>query len=463
MQVAPTTAIGRANPLNKLKVARTSALFVVPDDRSRWSFMPPARRISPGAASVHVGSNDGGVIHGLRYNCGMTGELFLQLQRYVGFTQRDRAALASAHDHILPELPAVVEEFYATIARDPEAQAVLDAGEERMERLRGFLVLWLKQLFCGEYDFEYVDQRSRIGRTHVRVDLPQHYMFSAMSVIRRELVRVIEASSMRNKGEVISALHKLLDLELAVMNDSFREDYVDRIQAVERIQFERRLGESEHLATIGQVAASLAHEIKNPLAGISGAIQVLGSELEDNHPHKEIIEEALRQIDRLDAAVKDLLLYARPQNPTITRCDLSEILAESMILLRQEPAFEKVKIRCDGLSEKHWVSVDGPQVKQVITNIMINAAHACEGAGLIECELVPKSGIVQLIITDNGAGIRPEILARVFEPFFTTKARGTGLGLAICRRIIEAHQGMISIESRHQKGTRVTVELPKAE
>ena len=459
----PLFPIRSGEPAEQPSCRAITSRSEAPGYRSKWSIMPPPRRITPGVASVHVGSTDAGVIHGLRYNCGMTGELFLQLQRYVGFTARDRAALAGAREHVLPALPGVVEEFYATIARDPEAQAVLDADEARMDRLRGFFAEWLEQLFCGEYDFAYVEQRSRIGRTHVRVDLPQHYMFSAMSVIRRELMRAIERSAIRNKAEVVAALHKLLDLELAVMNDSFREDYVDRIQAVERVQFERRLGESEHLATIGQVAASLAHEIKNPLAGISGAIQILGSELDDKHPHKEIIGEALRQIDRLDAAVKDLLLYARPQNPTITRCDLSEILAESMILLRQEPAFERVKIRCEGLTDKHWVSVDGPQVKQVITNIMINAAHACDGEGLIECEFVPKAESVQLVISDNGAGIRPELLSRVFEPFFTTKARGTGLGLAICQRIIEAHQGTISIESRQQEGTRVTVELPKAE
>ncbi|GMU35727.1 MAG: hypothetical protein HS101_01695 [Planctomycetia bacterium] len=411
-------------------------------------------------AQIAYSARDRVISAALRYDRGMSGELFAQFQRFVEFTGKDKLALLEARQRLRPFFESVVDEFYGTLLHDPEAQAILDAEIGRLERLRQNLRQWVDQLFCGEYDQAYFEQRSRIGRTHVRIELPQHLMFFGMSVIRRELVRVIIEARLPNAAVVISAVHKLLDLELAVMNDSYREDFVDRTQAVERLQFEQRLGESEHLATIGQVAASLAHEIKNPLAGISGAIQVLGSELGDEHPHKPIIEEALRQIDRLDAAVKDLLLYARPQNPTVARCDLSEIVAESMILLRQEPAFQNVRIRCEGLTERHWAIVDPSQVKQIITNILINAAHACEDDGDIDCALETDARVVRLRITDTGAGIRPEVLSRVFEPFFTTKARGTGLGLAICKRIIEAHQGVILIESRPSVGTRVTVEFP---
>lgn len=411
-------------------------------------------------AQIAYGAKDRVISAALRYDRGMSGELFAQFQRFVDFTGEDKLALSEARQRLRPFLESVVDGFYGSLLQDEEAQAILDAEAGRLERLRQYLRLWVDQLFCGEYDQAYFEQRSRIGRTHVRVNLPQHLMFFGMSVIRRELVRVIMEARLPNAAVVTSAVHKLLDLELAVMNDSYREDFVDRTQAVERLQFEQRLGESEHLATIGQVAASLAHEIKNPLAGISGAIQVLGSELGEAHPHKPIIEEALRQIDRLDAAVKDLLLYARPQNPTVARCDLSEIVAESMILLRQEPAFQNIRIRCEGLTKRHWGIVDASQVKQIITNILINAAHACEGDGDIDCALETDDRVVRLRITDSGVGIRPEILSRVFEPFFTTKARGTGLGLAICKRIIEAHQGVILIESRPSAGTRVTVEFP---
>lgn len=397
-----------------------------------------------------------------RYNPGMAEALFSEMKAFVGFSEADAAALKSVKSQITPVLSDIVVGFYDQLLKNQGTRNVLLEGPGRLARLRVFLLEWLEQLFCGCYDFAYYETRARIGRTHVRVDLPQHYMFTAMSYIRLSLVRVIRGFGLENEMQVLGALHKLLDIELAIMNDTYREDYVDRIQAAERVQFEQRISESEHLATIGQLAASLAHEIKNPLAGISGAIQVLGAEMEDGHAHKEIIAEALRQIDRLDAAVRDLLLYARPQQPALQREDLGQILAHALILLRQEPAFRGLRVRCEGITMPHWVHVDGAQVKQVIVNLMINAAHACEEGGEIECRIESVSDSVRLVVEDTGCGIRPDVLTRVFEPFFTTKARGTGLGLAICRRIVEVHNGRIEIQSVPGRGTRVIVELPRA-
>ena len=397
-----------------------------------------------------------------RYNRGMAGDLFAEMKRYVGFTEADARTLADVRSRISPYLPEVVDRFYTALLADPSARAVLEADPDRLPRLRVYLREWLEMLFCGVYETAYYEHRCRIGRTHVRVDLPQHYMFTAMNIIRIKLSERLRAFQLPNACEALNALHKLLDLELAIMNETYREDYVDRIQSIERLEFEQRISESEHLATIGQLAASLAHEIKNPLAGISGAIQVLGAELNDGHPHKEIIAEALRQIDRLDAAVRDLLLYARPKQPSLRREDVSQIVAHALILLRQEPAFLPVRVRCEGLTEQHWALVDETQIKQVITNLMINAAHACEDGGSVECRISKHGDKVRLVIEDDGVGMQPHVLARAFEPFYTTKARGTGLGLAICRRIVETHQGTIEVESEPGMGTRVTIELPGA-
>lgn len=392
----------------------------------------------------------------------MAGDLFAEMKRYVGFTEADARTLADVRSRISPYLPEVVDRFYTALLADPSARAVLEADPDRLPRLRDYLREWLEMLFCGVYDTAYYEHRCRIGRTHVRVNLPQHYMFTAMNIIRIKLSERLRAFQLPNACEALNALHKLLDLELAIMNETYREDYVDRIQSIERLEFEQRISESEHLATIGQLAASLAHEIKNPLAGISGAIQVLGAELNDGHPHKEIIAEALRQIDRLDAAVRDLLLYARPKQPSLRREDVSQIVAHALILLRQEPAFLPVRVRCEGLTEQHWALVDETQIKQVITNLMINAAHACEDGGSVECRISKHGDKVRLVIEDDGVGMQPHVLARAFEPFYTTKARGTGLGLAICRRIVETHQGTIEVESEPGMGTRVTIELPGA-
>jgi hypothetical protein len=285
-------------------------------------------------------------------------------------------------------------------------------------------------------------------------------MFTSMNVVRLALVSKIEELALPDAPKRIAALHKILDIELAIMNDTYRQDLAKRIEEIQLARYEQRLSESEHLASVGQLAASLAHEIKNPLAGISGAIQVLGAGLDEDHPHKEIIREALLQIDRLDAAVKDLLVYARPKPPSMGRADLNELLERALILFRQEPAFRDVRVHCEGLNGEHGVDVDEAQMQQLITNLMINAAHACESGGDICCRISRLESSVRIVIEDNGIGMSPQVLARVFEPFFTTKSRGTGLGLPICRRIVEAHGGTIDITSHVGEGTRVTVGIP---
>jgi two-component system, NtrC family, sensor histidine kinase HydH len=382
------------------------------------------------------------------------------LKRYVGFDESDAAALARLSAPLSPALPAVVEVFYQAILQNAGAAKVISGGEAQLRRLRQTLLAWLRELFNGTYGESYFEQRCEIGRVHVRIELPQHYMFAAMNVVRLALVRAVEVLHLPDETKKIAALHKILDIELAIMNDTYREDLIKRIHEIQHAAYEQKLSESEHLATVGQLAASLAHEIKNPLAGISGAIQVLGTGLDDHHPHKEIIAEALRQIDRLDAAVKDLLIYARPKPPQRAQVDLNELLGRALILFRQEPAFRNLRIHCEGLNCEHFLDVDGAQMQQVFSNLLINAGHACEHGGEITCRIGAIEDRLRVVIEDTGVGIPADILPRVVEPFFTTKSRGTGLGLSICQRIVEAHRGTIELASEVGKGTRVTIEIP---
>ncbi len=395
-----------------------------------------------------------------RYNGNMAGELIDDVKRFVGFTADDAEALASLLEPLSPQLPEVVDLILEAILRHPQAQTALSGGPEQSRRLKQTLLAWLGEMFSGTYDVRYYKQRCEIGRVHIRVGLPQQYMFTAMNVVRLALVERIEALGLEAGRKKIASVHKILDLELAIMNDTYREDLVRQVEEVQHAKFEQRLSESEHLATVGRLAASLAHEIKNPLAGISGAIQILGAGLEAKHPHKEIISEALRQIDRLDAAVKDLLVYARPKPPSTRRVDLNQLLERVLILFRQEPAFQEVRVHCEGLNGEHEILVDEVQVQQVLSNLMINAAHACEQGGDVFCRISRLESSVRIVIEDNGTGIKPEVFTRVFEPFFTTKSRGTGLGLPICQRIVEAHGGTIEIASEVGKGTRVSIDFP---
>lgn len=392
----------------------------------------------------------------------MSSDLFREMKSYLQFGDADAAALAQVRSRIKTQFPLVVEHFYARLNQHPGASAVFRGDEKMMARLRRTLLGWLEELFSGTYDDDYFESRCRIGRTHVRVELPQHYMFMAMNVVRLELSSRIRQLDLPAgmQGAVLNALHKLLDLELAIMNQTYREDLVRQMQDLERAHYEQRISEAEHLASIGQLAASLAHEIKNPLAGISGAIQVLGAGMAADHPHREIIAESLRQIDRLDAAVRDLLIYARPKPPEKTRVNLSELIGHALVLLREEPAFRHVRVMCENMEAPCPVQADEAQLHQVVSNLLLNAAHACERGGTIRCRIDVADALVRLTVEDNGCGMASDVLVRAFEPFYTTKARGTGLGLSICKRIVEAHRGAMDIESKTGKGTRVTVEIP---
>jgi signal transduction histidine kinase len=390
----------------------------------------------------------------------MTSVLFEDMKRYVGFGEADTQALTQLKPLLLPHLPSIVDLFYDTLTRHPLAMAVIGSDAGMIDRLKGSLMVWLQELFDGHYDDDYFDRRCKIGRTHVRVNLPQHYMFTAMNVVRRSLCDAIDRLKLPRASETLGALHKLLDLELAMMNETYREDLITRLHEVEQARHQAELSRSEHLAAVGELAASLAHEIKNPLAGISGAIQIFGDELAEGHPHKEIIAESLRQIDRLDAAVKDLLIYARPKPPVNTPVAIVQLLQRALVLLREEPAFRGVRIECEAADNGWVIKVDENLIQQVFTNLLINAAHACENGGTVRCRVVLKRSRMQIIIEDDGIGMSRDALERAFEPFFTTKAKGTGLGLAICKRIVESHGGTITLESQLGRGTRVTIDLP---
>lgn len=395
-----------------------------------------------------------------RYDWSVPISLFEDMKLYVGFGDTEAATLAETKQALVPVLPGIVDMFYTTLRRHPRARVVLGGDPERSRRLRTAFHQWLEDLFCGRYDDEYFKQRCKIGRAHVLVELPQYYMFTGMNVVRLALVREIQSLKLPDAAGRIVALEKLLDLELAIMNQTYREDLLRRMQELERDRYEVQLSEAKHLATVGELAASLAHEIKNPLAGISGAIQIIGAGLDADHPHKEIVNEALRQIDRLDTTVKDLLIYARPKPPAKTRLDLNELVERVLLILRGEAAFRSIRIRNEPATERLWMDADESQLQQLMTNLLINAAHATAEEGSIECKTSRTRRGMRIVVRDHGVGMEPDVLARVCEPFYTTKARGTGLGMSICKRIVEAHGGALRISSTPGKGTQVDIQLP---
>ena len=235
---------------------------------------------------------------------------------------------------------------------------------------------------------------------------------------------------------------------------------MEQVRANERNAVHARLTQTEHLARIGRLAASLAHEIKNPLAGISGAIQVIRDAMEPEAPHRPILAEILRQINRLDQTVKDLLVYGRPVPPRFGPCNLDRVIERLMTILKREPEMQRVRFEHQNDHRPlPAIEADENQIEQLLMNLVLNAANASEDGGLVTLKTKPTATGVQLVIEDHGHGMTEETARRALEPFFTTKSRGTGLGLPICRRIIEMHGGSLTIHSTIAEGTTVALQL----
>lgn len=390
----------------------------------------------------------------------MSKEHLDSIQRFVGFTEEDRANLRELNPIIGPKLEAILDRFYAQIRADPVAFATFDGSEERVARQRRALAEWIRGSFTGVMNEAAYLRRLEAGRTHVRVELPQHYMVTGIEVLRQQLDRVVRSSGVPDADAKMTSVNRLLAIDLCIMLESYKERYTEGVRRNERSAVEEKLTRAEHLAEIGQLAASLAHEIKNPLAGISGAVQVIGESMASNNPHRPIVAEILAQIRRLDAAVKDLLVYSRPMAVRITEFDLHDALEGVLTILRSEPELQHVRFDFVAPEGECRMKADEAQIEQLLLNLIINAAHASDHSGAVQVGVARDAETVTIVVADRGHGMSPEVRRRAFEPFFTTKAKGTGLGLAICRRIIELHQGTIHLESRIGEGTKVTVRFP---
>lgn len=228
-----------------------------------------------------------------------------------------------------------------------------------------------------------------------------------------------------------------------------------------RADLEDRLREATALARLGEMAAVIAHEVKNPLAAVRGAIQVIGSRMKGGTGDAAIIKEIIARIDALNSLIQDLLVFSRPPKPKPAGTNLGALLASVVTLLKSDPAYEQLEVSITG--ETPVLSSDPTLLTIVFQNLLINSAQAMHGRGAIEVTLRAAEGWHRVDVADQGPGIPEEIRAVLFRPFKTTKARGTGLGMATAKRLVELHEGRISVDCPPGGGTIVTVELPSRE
>jgi signal transduction histidine kinase len=230
----------------------------------------------------------------------------------------------------------------------------------------------------------------------------------------------------------------------------------EEIEALHRTQMSR----AEHLATLGELAAGLAHEIRNPLAGIAGVIEIIGRDLPSTSPARAVVKDVRQEIAQINRILTDLLETARPHPPRMCRSNLNTTVEHAVMLAHQQVLSKPIKIEFQKSADPLEVEHDSDQIHQVLLNLLLNAVQAIDGEGTIKVEIGSHDNLATVVVSDTGRGIPAQNLAHIFRPFYTTKGNGTGLGLSLARRIVEEHHGRIEVSSKIGKGSRFEVVLP---
>ena len=233
----------------------------------------------------------------------------------------------------------------------------------------------------------------------------------------------------------------------------------------------RRLYRAERLAAAGQLAASVAHEIRNPLTAIRSTVQYLLGEFDEDNPKRSLVEGVISEVDRIDRTVDGLLSLTRRGEFKPERMELGSLLEHSLLLMRTQARNQNTEIVWKAPDQQYHCMGDTAQLRQLFMNLLLNGLQAMPTGGKLTISLEAIKGSsgsgagnekpwAQIILTDTGCGIPAENLDKIFDPFFTTKSGGTGLGLSICYAIVKQHGGGLEIHSREDEGTTVAIKIP---
>jgi signal transduction histidine kinase len=231
----------------------------------------------------------------------------------------------------------------------------------------------------------------------------------------------------------------------------------EEIQRLHQTQMSR----AEHFATLGELAAGLAHEIRNPLAGIAGVLDIVSRDLPETSAARDVIQDAKQEAVQINRILTELLDTARPKAPQFRVTDIIGTAEHAVLFARQQAVTKRINIEFEVRESLPQVEHDPNQINQVLLNLLLNAIQSMDEPGTIRVTLLQEEDdAVAIVVSDEGKGIAPEHLPNIFRPFFTTKGHGTGLGLSLARRMVESHGGTISVASTVGQGTQFTVQLP---
>jgi signal transduction histidine kinase len=391
------------------------------------------------------------VIHEAAMNSDDLYGRYQDLQRYVGWSPQDAERVQSLAGILAPFLPALIDDFYAEIDRHPDARKVITGGGAQVTRLKGTLLAWVRDLLGGPYDAEYVSRRWKVGWRHVEIGLDQVFTNVAMSRLRRGLLAALDQVHLEPLAHALAvrqSLNTLLDLDLAIIEDAYQSEYTSRLQRGER------------LATIGQVAGGIAHELRNPLNTIKTSVYYL---LNARSPVPAKVAEHLQRIERhvvvADGVITALSNFAKLPLPNMRPLEVAACVKDVLDLT---PLPDNIQVDVQYPAALPRVLADPDQLRIVVGNLVRNAREAMSEGGRLTITARTVSDVVELDVADTGAGIPPEQLPRIMEPLYSTKARGLGLGLAIARSILEKNRGSLRVASEPRRGTTFTVRLTAA-
>lgn len=239
-----------------------------------------------------------------------------------------------------------------------------------------------------------------------------------------------------------------------------RGERIMETRAQERLRLKEQLSRAERLSSLGEMAAGISHEIRNPLGIIRSSAELLKKKMVGIDPANSFPDIIVEESTRLNNIINDFIKFARPGEPSLVACRVEDVIEKNILFLTTQ--IEKkgyiINTRIDeNLAE---IIADGDMLYQAFLNILLNAMQAMPAGGIVQVAIEAVNGIVRVQFDDEGEGIPDEILDKIWDPFFTTKETGTGLGLGLVKNIIESHGGLVRIENRPVRGVRITVDLP---
>jgi signal transduction histidine kinase len=374
---------------------------------------------------------------------------FLEMKQLVGFSPSDSRLLHDLLPELAPHLGAITDMFCRSLFQHESVRSLLTSPAQ-IARLKLALVEWLRLLLAGPHDESYFGRRWELGLLYTRLELPERYFFGAMNVIRRGLFDLLDAGSSRPDREAArDAVEKMLDIDLAIIAESYRWSYCEKMKRQDR------------LASIGRIAASVNHELRNPLSVIGSSVHALKDALRRGEEASQEMRAHFAKIERnLQRACKiagDLLELTRECVPERRPVDVRELLQESLDQVGLPASLVSRVVVHPQVSR---VTIDPDLIARVLVNLIQNARDAMTGSGTLELRAWREETQVRIEVADSGEGIPADDLELIFEPLYTTKVHGTGLGLPISRSIVVAHGGSLTVRSEPGKGSIFTITLP---